>query len=154
VEGARGASAGDVDAVVTLAQQLRSELRELRGGALWETRDAWAEPLADAFRSLLARDDAIVVVGTIDAVIVGYGTAEVELLRDGTHHGVIAELFVELEARGVGVGEAIAIELVRFCREAGCAGIDAHALPGHRQAKNFFERSGFTARLLTMHTRL
>jgi hypothetical protein len=30
-------------------------------------------------------------------------------------------------------------------------GIDAFALPGMRETKNFFEGSGFTARLLVMH---
>ena len=34
---------------------------------------------------------------------------------------------------------------------ADVSGVDATALPGHRQAKNFFERAGFTARLLVMH---
>jgi hypothetical protein len=42
-------------------------------------------------------------------------------------------------------------ELVGFCRAAGCAGVDAFALPGHRAAKNFFESAGFTARALVMH---
>jgi len=47
--------------------------------------------------------------------------------------------------------EAIAAQLVAFCTEEGCVGIDAGALPGHRDTKNFFERTGFTARSLTMH---
>jgi hypothetical protein len=36
----------------------------------------------------------------------------------------------------------------------GCSGVDATALPGNRATKNFFEESGFTARLLVMHHRL
>ena len=64
---------------------------------------------------------------------------------------MIGELFVEREARAVGVGESIVELLVAFCTDAGCIGIDAAALPGARQAKNFFERSGFTARALVMH---
>jgi len=51
----------------------------------------------------------------------------------------------------VGVGECIAEMLITHCTEAGCVGIDALALPGHRAAKNFFERNGLTARALTMH---
>jgi GNAT superfamily N-acetyltransferase len=83
--------------------------------------------------------------------VIGYGTAQVEVLRDGSRLGVIEEIFVEEEARAVGVGELLVEALVGFCVDAGCTGVDAAALPGHRQAKNFFERAGFTARLLVMH---
>ena len=72
-------------------------------------------------------------------------------MADGTQLGIIGGLYVEPEGRGVGVGEAIAEQLVAFCIDAGCIGIDAFALPGHREAKNFFERAGFTARALVMH---
>jgi ribosomal protein S18 acetylase RimI-like enzyme len=154
VEKARAATSDDLDTIVALARALRDELRALRGGALWETREARAEPLVSAFGDLLARADACVAIGTIDNTPVGYGVVEVEALRDGTRLGVISELFVDAGARDVGVGESIAVLLIEFCQTAGCAGIDATALPGHREAKNFFERSGFTARKLTMHRRL
>ncbi len=55
------------------------------------------------------------IVGTIDAAVIGYAAVELETLRDGTRLGVITELFVDPEARGVGVGEAIAEQLVAFC---------------------------------------
>jgi GNAT superfamily N-acetyltransferase len=151
VEAARAATPDDLPALVELARALRAELRGMRGGALWELRDARPEPFDDAFRALLAREDASLVVGTIDAAVIGYAAVELETLRDGTRLGVITELFVDPEARGVGVGEAIAAQLVAFCTQAGCIGIDATALPGHRDTKNFFERTGFTARSLTMH---
>jgi GNAT superfamily N-acetyltransferase len=84
-------------------------------------------------------------------VTVAYGTAWIDHLRDGSRLGVIDEIYVETGARGVGVGETLVERLVAFCRHAGCSGIDATALPGHREAKNFFERAGFSARLLVMH---
>ena len=154
MEAARAATSEDIETIVGFARAMRSELRELRGGMLWETRDARAEPLAPAIEQLLARPDACVAVGLIDRAPVGYGIVEIETLRDGTKLGVICELFVEADARDVGVGESIATLIVQFCTRAGCIGIDATALPGHREAKNFFERSGFTARKLTMHRRL
>lgn len=125
-----------------------------RGGALWATREAHPEPHEDTLISLIARDDAQVVVGTIDGTVVGFGTVEIEFLRDGTRLGVIGDLFVEEGARSVGVGESIADRIIEFCSGAGCIGIDAYALPGARTAKNFFERSGFTARALVMHHKL
>lgn len=154
MESARAAVAADIATIAELARALRAELREMRGGALWEVHEAQAEPLDAALHALLERADALVVVGTIDDAIVGYGVVVIEVLRDGTALGVIRELFVEREARAVGVGEAIAERLVAYCRERRCIGIDAFALPGHREAKNFFERSGFTARELTMYRRL
>jgi len=150
VEGARAATTADLPTLVRLARALRDELRAARGGPLWETRESRPDPFADAFD----RADTLVIVGTIDETVVGYGMVIVEELRDGTHLGVIAELYVEPEARAVGVGEAIADALVAFCTSAGCAGVDATALPGDRLAKNFFERAGFTARALTMHRTL
>ena len=154
MESARAATAADIASIVELARALRDELREMRGGALWEVHEAQAEPLDAALQELLDRADALVVVGTIDDAIVGYGVVVIQGLRDGTALGVIRELFVEPDARAVGVGETMAERLVTYCRDRQCIGIDAFALPGHREAKNFFERSGFTARELTMYRRL
>ena len=123
----------------------------MRGGALWLAREARAEPLEAAYRALLDRDDARVVIGTIDGAPVGFGAVEIETLRTGERLGTIAELFVEEGARAVGVGEAMAGALLEFCAAQGCCGVDARALPGHRAAKNFFEEQGFTARALVMH---
>ena len=67
---------------------------------------------------------------------------------------MVDDIFVEEGARQVGVGEAMMADLVAWCREQGCVGMDAMALPGHRSTKNFFEESGFTARNLVMHHRL
>jgi hypothetical protein len=36
-------------------------------------------------------------------------------------------------------------------RERGITKFDAHVLPGHRLAKNFFEAGGFSARSIIMH---
>ena len=151
MEAARAATAADIDRLVALALELRGELRVMRGGALWEVRESRVRPVAEIFAELLTRDDTIVLAGTIDDVVVGYGTLELETLRDGRRLAVIGDLYVEPDARAVGVGEAIATELVARATAAGCIGVDAFALPGHRATKNFFERAGFTARALVMH---
>jgi GNAT superfamily N-acetyltransferase len=67
--------------------------------------------------------------------------------------GRITDLFVEPGARAVGVGEALMDALLPWFRARECRGVDATALPGNRETKNFFEMSGFTARLLVMHHR-
>jgi GNAT superfamily N-acetyltransferase len=95
------------------------------------------------------------LVGTLDDHVLAYGLAHLESIArgDGTL-GVIDELFVAEPARAVGVGEVLLAALVAWCRDAQCIGIDATALPGDRQAKNFFESAGFKARRLIMHTDL
>ena len=154
MEPARAADPHDLPVLIELARALRAEMIDQRGGALWATREARPEPLEETLPGLFERDDASIIVGTIDGTIVGFGTVEIETLRDGSRLGVIGDLFVEREARAVGVGESIADLIVEFCAAAGCIGIDAYALPGARDAKNFFERSGFTARALVMHHKL
>jgi GNAT superfamily N-acetyltransferase len=151
VEAARSATPSDVARVVELARELRAELAQYRGGVLWATRDVEGEPLDAHIERLMSRDDVAVIVGCIDDVVVGYGAVAVEELRDGSRLGVVSDLYVEPDARGVGVGEAIAAVIADHCRAHGCSGIDVVALPGHRATKNFFEEQGYTARAIVMH---
>jgi ribosomal protein S18 acetylase RimI-like enzyme len=150
-EAVRAATAEDLPAIVALADELRAELTPMRGGRLWSVREARPGPAEVAYGALLTDPDACVVVGTLDGVVVGFGVATVEPLADGGKLGVVTELFVDIEARAVGVGEIMLEHLVGFCDRKDCVGIDAFALPGHRAAKNFFEESGFTARAIVMH---
>jgi len=150
-EAVRAATPEDLPAIVALVEALRAELTPMRGGGIWAVREARRGPPADAYGALLTDPAACMVVGTLDAVVVGFGVATVEPLADGRRLGVVAELFVDPEGRAVGVGEAMLEGLVAFCAREGCVGVDAFALPGHRAAKNFFEESGFTARAILMH---
>ena len=154
MEASRVAEEADVARIVELAHLMRAELSAMKGGEMWLEREAWPEPLESSYGNLVGSDDARVVVGTIDDVVIGYGVTIIEVLRSGHALGVITDLFVEPEARAVGVGECMALHIVAFCVERDCVAIDALALPGHRDAKNFFERNGFTARALTMHRAL
>jgi GNAT superfamily N-acetyltransferase len=154
VEASRLAGEHDIARIVELAHVMRAELSVMKGGAIWLQREAWPEPLDHAYRKLIGRDDALVVVGTIDDYVLGFGAALIEPLRSGDTLGVVTDLFVEEAAREVGIGEAIMDDLIEFCTERECIGIDGLALPGHRATKNFFEEHHFTARMLTMHHRL
>lgn len=150
-EGVRPATAEDVPAIAALAEALRAELTPMRGGRIWAGREARPGRFDEICSALLADPGACVVAGTIDEVVVGFGIVVVETLSDGARLGVVTELFVDPEARAVGVGEAMLGAMVAFCSEQGCVGVDSFALPGHRAAKNFFEESGFTARAIVMH---
>lgn len=151
-EAVRPAASGDLPVIVELSGLMRDELVAMKGGRVWSLRDTRPEPPADA--DLFGDPDTRAVVGTIDDVVVGYGVARVEAVHDGRRLGVVTDLFVHPDARGVGIGELMLGELVDFLSGRGCIGVDAMALPGHRAAKNFFEQQGFVARRIVMHTSL
>ena len=154
MDSCRPAKTADLTRIAGLARELHDELAALRGGEIWAAQDARAEPLEEAFGALLDDPDTVVRVGLIDEVIVGFGVLVLETLSTGERLGRVTELFVEPPARAVGVGEGIADELVRFAADHDCVGVDALALPGHRETKNFFEEQGFTARALVMYRSL
>lgn len=152
---ARPAVAADVPRLAELCRRNQAEIgAQERGGAVFVAREARPEPVEDSLLSGLESPDTTVVVGMIDGTPIGYATGRTEALRDGTTLGVIDDLYVEEEARSVGVGEAMMDLLLQWFGGRGCAGVDSMALPGARATKNFFEESGFTARLLVMHHRM
>lgn len=150
------ATADDLGAVVPLARQATAELTPLRGGGIWCRREARSEPVDGALAEVLSgrTPDTSAVVGTIDGTVVGYGISRLERLHDGELLAVVSDLYVDPEARGVGVGEAMMDLLVADARTAGAVGIDALALPGDRATKNFFETFGLTARAIVVHRAL
>jgi GNAT superfamily N-acetyltransferase len=154
MEGVRPANEADLPRLAELARAGIAELTPMKGGKVWAAREGRPEPVEDSLKRALVDADTHVVLGTIDDFPVGYAVVRLEELHDGSRLGVIDDIFVEEGARQVGVGEAMMADLVSWCTERGCAGMDAMALPGHRSTKNFFEESGFTARNLVMHHRL
>lgn len=151
---ARMATAADAALVADLVDAAVVEQAEARGGPVWSVRETRQRPALESVRADIDDPDVSVIVGEIDGAVVGFGTLLIEDLRDGSRLGVVSELFVLPEAREVGLGEVIMAPIIDRCRAAGCRGIDAHALPGNRLTKNFFESFGFTARLLVVHHRL
>lgn len=149
-EAAWAAGEHDIEHVLALAALLRAELAAERGGVVWLAADA--APAGDGDVRRWLRDATMqVFVGGIDETVLGYCVVRAAPLRDGSRLGVIEELFVEPEARAVGVGEELLTAAMAWCVQHECRGIDATALPGQRATKNFFEGSGFVARRLTMH---
>lgn len=148
----RPATTDDLDELIRLFRLLEAEQAALR--PLWPLADGLDEPIADSLHGMLDHDESVVLVGTIDDVTVGFLWARPEDLlaqAAGERVGVIRLIFTEPEARGVGVGAAMAaVALDRF-REMGLRYFDARVSPGHRLAKNFFEAHGFKARLIFMH---
>lgn len=151
VEATRLAEHGDSEVLYNLAEAARLELTDKKGGDVAERLDpARSDPGLRLVNSL-DEGDSVLHLGTIDGVPVGYGLLSLRTLEDGSVHGVIEELFVEPEARSVGIGELLLLELVHEARERGAAAIQSTALPGDRATKNFFETQGMVARALIVH---
>ncbi len=146
---ARPATAGDHAALSALATAARDAVADQRGGRLLLARELRAlDPVS------LDDPDRLVVVGAVDDVPVGYAAVVLEALEDGRLLAVIEALFVEPEAREVGVGEAMMDLVLHWAAGRGVVGLDGLALPGDRATKNFFERFGLTARAIVVHRAL
>lgn len=154
IEAARPATEADLERLAALAEEAVAEQASARGGAVWAVREARDLPAGPTLADDLAAEGRLVLAGTIDDAVVGYAVVRTELLRDGTLLGVVTDVYVEPDARAVGVGEVLLDAVLAWCRDQGCIGVDALALPGNRETKNFFETFGFTARALVVHRSL
>lgn len=150
MEQARVATAADLPSLEWLWDLSVRELDGQRGGALLAGSLIPQQPLVEMLQANLDDEDRLLVIGTTDGVDVGLASARCD--RDRRELlGVIDTVYVEPDARQIGVGEAMLDLVVSWCVEQGCLGIDAPALPGSRAAKAFFEDHGFVARLLVMY---
>ena len=153
-EEARRATEDDVDVLVRLYRDGAEEMAVLKEA--WLALDARPEPVAESFRADVGSPTSAVFIGTIDDAPVGYAAVRLEerLPQTGGLHARVRDVYVEPGARGVGVGEELIGAVIAWAEEHGAKSAEIRVLPGHRDAKNFCERNGFTARLLLMHRNL
>ncbi|MBJ30841.1 MAG: hypothetical protein CL466_05405 [Acidimicrobiaceae bacterium] len=150
-ESTRPAVADDHDVLQRLAAAARADLEAKKGGNVVERLDPYRDDPGGRLIASLDRDDATLLLGTIDGIPVAYGLLTVAPVSDGSLHAVVEELFVEPEARSVGVGEALIGSLLDDARDRGAAAVHSMALPGDRATKNFFESQGMVARAILVH---
>ena len=149
---ARPATSDDVEVLESLYRKLEKEMTELHG--MWALADGLAEPVRESLESAIADPKSLVVIGEIEGYPFGFLVARIEELlpqADGEKVGSIRLVFVDPEAREVGIGETMRDLALDVFTENGLTRLDAHVLPGHRLAKNFFEAGGFSARSIIMH---
>lgn len=147
----RDAGVDDLDELIRLDTAAREHLHRHRGGPTYLLRSARPRPPRDSLLSDVSDGDTRVALGCIGTAPVGYAVSRVVTLGDGSLVAEVSDIFVEPAARDVGVGNALMQDAVDWARARGCTGIDAHALPGDRQTKNFFESFGLVARAITVH---
>lgn len=141
VVSARAATLADLDRIHDLVEQARQSVRPVRGGASHLDVDGVDWHLDTRLES----PHAAVLCGLIDDAVVGYAVV-------GEDRGAarIEAIFVEPEAREVGLGEELLDAVIAWSRARGCSTLDAVALPGDRHTKNFFETFGMVARAITV----
>lgn len=136
----------DVDVLVLLESEARLSLKEFRGAdrlaiEVPEIGSRWSQVLTDGAM--------FVLVGCIDSVVMGYLIA-----RKLDQLATIEQVFVTHDARNLGVGDALVSATLSWAREQNLTALDALALPGDRETKNLYERSGLVARLITVTKKL
>jgi GNAT superfamily N-acetyltransferase len=152
VETVRAATDGDATRLVELAGQMVTVMSRQRGAAQVAT-SGWGDPLPDHLARWLpgsATGGHLAWMGSLEGVPCGFALAHVEEWDGEGRRGFLDALFVEPDARGVGLGRLLLEACLEWMSAQGCAGVDGAAFPGDRSAKNFYEGAGFKARLLTM----
>lgn len=148
----RLAGPDDLPVLIGLYRELEAEMTSIH--PMWPLADGLPEPVDLAFKNALVDESTIVYLGMIDDVPFGFLVARIEGLlpqAKGEQIGSIRLVFVEFDAREVGIGETMRDRAMSDMRQQGITRFDAHVLPGHRLVKNFFESGGFAARSIIMH---
>jgi GNAT superfamily N-acetyltransferase len=149
---ARKADSRDSRFIRALLDGAKEQVVHQRGGKLLLSSLGAGPPTAEPAAGQ-ATPRNILVVGTIEAVIVGAIAAVVVDAPGGGRLCRLDVVYVEPEAREVGVGTEMLALVSDLAAAAGAEGLDVPVLPGQRETKNFFESEGFVARLIVMHRR-
>lgn len=147
---ARRGTPEDVELIAELVRSCRQELVAQRGGPMWAITGARVEPVEPLISSELNDPTVLTVVGEYVGVGVGFAVGVLLTASDGRPYVRVTDLFTMPEARHVGVGEAMMDLCIEWARQNRAVAVDAAVLPGTRDAKNFFEGFGLTARMLTV----
>lgn len=138
----RSASEQDVPAIVDLAKEAQTEIAQFRGHEqLLEDSTSTEQQWATA----IASDTNVVLVALSSMSIIGYAKGDID---DKGAICLVSHVFVDPQARQLGIGAGLVGEIARVAKAKGCQTLDAVALPGDRKMKNLYERIGMPARLL------
>lgn len=146
---ARDATEADRTAIQRLYLTFAVEQAALR--PLWHEAEGLPNPVDAVIARLI--DAGSVTVGSVGFAVVGFLVTDEHTLVDGDERvGVIRYIYTDPGARGVGLADEVFKHAVAKLREEGVEAFDAAVSPGHREAKNFYESHGFSARRITMHS--
>jgi ribosomal protein S18 acetylase RimI-like enzyme len=150
----RDAREEDLDAVATLAARL------VRLHHQWDPeRFLRAGPsIEEGYRQFLSgerakRESVVLVAGSEEASVLGYAFGRHEprnweLLMDES--GVLHDVYVDDEARGLGVGEALVRAFIERMRARGAKRIVLHTAAQNAAGQALFKKLGFRVTMLEM----
>ena len=139
----REALPSDDDVLAALDAEWRAAARAHRGASRMLAEDPHRLGLA-TLRGLAGWR---VLVGGVDGAVAG----TLALATAGSI-ATISRVYVTADARGLGIGESLVTRALEASWHAGCRSVDALALPGDRETKNLYERTGLVARLIVAST--
>ncbi len=146
-ETARLADLGDEQYFADLFTAARIETSSSKGFELWNQLESVGNTPGITFKEFTASTQKAIVIGEYDNYPLGYMLIEL-LTIDDKFATNIHEVFVDADAREVGIGEVIMDFAIDWSRANGSALIMGRTFPGDRATKNFFERFRITARLI------
>ena len=152
-ESARFAEISDLVEFEYLHASSRENINGRKGAEQWLEINSLKGDSDVLFQNLVNDSNYLCVLGLYEDHPFGFLIAEQTQLQ-GELSVDIREVFVDPEAREVGIGEAMMDFLLEWARSASAATLTSRALPGDRELKNFFERYKVTARLIEVARRL
>jgi len=98
------------------------------------------------FRPTPSSSDVVVIAGGAGSTTFGL----LSMYDVGERGWFIDLLYVQPDARGVGIGSAMMEAAIAEVAQRGGRRVNAAALPGDRSTKNLFERHGLVAQMITV----
>ena len=144
----RLAISSDCEELQRFEVEARSQLEAFRGGLRLANELPLVGPL---WAERIGSSRWTIFVAGFDYVVMGYLCIDYEAQFEAP---LIESVYVTSDARELGLGDAMVSAAIEECALRGADAIDAYALPGDRETKNLFERSGLTARLLIVTKKL
>jgi GNAT superfamily N-acetyltransferase len=146
----RRASESDCGVLEVLESEARANLDHFRGGT--RLGDEF-ELVGKRWASVITESSTNTFVAGVDETVMGYLVAKLSQTKSGKI-ATIEQVFVTKDARNIGIGDALVSATIAWARADSLVALDGFALPGDRETKNLFERSGLVARLITVTTDL
>ncbi|MDV3223002.1 GNAT family N-acetyltransferase [Intrasporangium sp.] len=135
----RAAGPSDADVVGRLLQDFNDE---------FDTAGPDAQTFARRFRTLLDRDDVLVLLAEDDGdQREAVGLAFLTLRPTPYYDGLLAqleELYVRPDLRDQGIGTALLLESIRIASERGTCEVHINVDEVDTDTRRFYERHGFT----------
>ena len=152
-ETARLADLNDEQYFTDLFTAARMEISSYKGFELWNQLESVGNTPEFSFKEFIGDSRKAIVIGEYDNYPLGYMLIELVSIDDKFATN-IHEVFVDANAREVGIGEAIMDFTIDWSRTNRAAHIMGRTFHGDRATKNYFERFRITARLIQVFKEL